>query len=83
MDEIHYDDALWAYTIRAFEEWKNRDVTRWNDPIIDQLFLMGCLDWTGVNNSMVSGIQVMQFGTVVLSWVIPLILSGPLTPQCF
>ena len=38
MDEVHYDDALWAYTIRAFEEWKNRDVNRWNDPIIDRLF---------------------------------------------
>ena len=73
LDEIHYDDALWAYTIRAFEEWKNRDVTRWNDPIIDRLFLMGCLDWTGVDNRMVSGIQTMRFGMVVLSQVIPLI----------
>ena len=50
VDEVHYDDALWAYTICAFEEWKNRDVTRWNDPIIDRLFLMGCPDWTGVDN---------------------------------
>ena len=73
LDEVHYDDALWVYTIRAFEEWKNHDVTRWNDPIIDWLFLMGCPDWTGVDNRMVSGIQVMRFGTVVLSWVIPLI----------
>ena len=62
-----------SYTIRAFEEWKSRDVARWNDPIIDQLFLMGCPDWTGVDNRMVSGIQTMRFGTVVLSRVIPLI----------
>ena len=73
LDEVHYNDALWAYTIRAFEEWKNRDVTRWNDPIIDQLFLMGCLDWTGTDNCMISGIQVTQFGMVVLLQVIPLI----------
>ena len=73
LDEVHYDDALWAYTIRAFEEWKNRDVARWNDPIIDRLFLMGCPDWTGVDNRTVAGIQTMRFGTVVLSRVIPLI----------
>ena len=73
LDEVHYDDALWVYTICAFEEWKNCDVTHWNNPIIDQLFLMGCPDWTGVDNHTVSGIQVMRFGTVVLSWVIPLI----------
>ena len=62
-----------AYTIHAFEEWKNHNVTHWNNPIIDQLFLMGCPDWTGVDNHMVLGIQVMRFGTVVLSQVIPLI----------
>src|SRR6202034_2300891 len=72
-DEIHYDDALWAYTIRAFEEWKNRDVARWNDPIIDRLFLMGCPDWVGFDNRTVSGIQTMRYGVVVLSRIIPLI----------
>ena len=67
LDEAHYDDALWGYTICAFEEWKNRDVAQWNDPIIDWLFLMGCPDWMGVNNCTVSGVQTMRFGTVVLS----------------
>ena len=73
LDEVHYDDTLWAYTIRAFEEWKNRDVTHWNDPIIDRLFLMGCPDWTGVDNCTVLGIQTMRFGMVVLLQVILLI----------
>ena len=73
LDEVHYDDALWVYTIRAFKEWKNCDVTRWNDLIIDWLFLMGCPDWMGVDNCTVTGIQVMRFGMVVLSRVIPLI----------
>ena len=73
LDEVHYDDALWVYTICAFKEWKNCDVTRWNDPIINWLFLMGCPDWTGVDNRMVLGIQVMWFGTVVLSRVILLL----------
>ena len=27
-DEVHFDDALWAYSIRAFEEWRNRDVNQ-------------------------------------------------------
>ena len=73
MDEVHYNDALWVYTICAYEEWKNRDVTHWNDPIIDRLFLMGCPDWMGTDKRMITGIQVMRFGTVVLSRVIPLI----------
>ena len=73
MDKVHYNDALWAYTICAFEEWKNHDVTHWNNPIIDWLFLMGCPDWTGTDNRTITGIQVMQFGMVVLSRVIPLI----------
>ena len=73
LDEVHYNDALWVYTIHAFEEWKNRDITSWNDPIMDWLFLMGCPDWTGVDNCTVSGIQVMRFSMMVLLRVIPLI----------
>ena len=75
LDEVHHDNALWAYTMHAFEEWKNCNVTCWNDPIINQLFLMGCLDWTGTDNCMITGIQVMWFGVVVLSWVILLIYA--------
>jgi hypothetical protein len=67
LDEVHYDDALWAYTIKAFEDWKARDVDHWNDPIIDRLFLMGGPDWHHPDAQTNAGIQTMRFGLVVLS----------------
>jgi hypothetical protein len=63
-DELHYDDALWAYTIRAFEAWKNRDVDQWDDPVVDRLMLMGCPDWIDPNARMPASIQAMRFATV-------------------
>ena len=62
--EIHFDDALWAYTIRAFEEWKNHDVDQWTDPIVDCLMLMGCPDWIDPDCCMSAGIQAMWFAMV-------------------
>ena len=63
-DEVHFDDALWAYSIRAFEEWRNRDVNQWMDPIVDRLMLMGCPDWVDPDNRTASSIQLMRFATV-------------------
>ena len=63
-DEVHLDDALWAYSIRAFEEWRNRDVDQWLDPVINCLMLMGCPDWVNPDNWTVSSIQSMRFEMV-------------------
>ena len=40
-DKIHFDNVLWAYSIRAFEEWRNCDVDQWLDPVVNRLMLMG------------------------------------------
>ena len=56
-----YDDALWAYTVRAFEEWRNRDVRRWNDPVFDRLMIMGAEDWMGENHRHAQSIQAMRY----------------------
>ena len=63
-DEVHFDDALWAYSIRAFEEWRNHNVDQWMDPIVDCLMLMGCLDWVDPDNRTASSIQSMRFAMV-------------------
>ena len=62
--EVHFDDALWAYSIRAFEEWRNCDVNQWLDPVVDCLMLMGCPDWVNPDNWTASSIQPMWFVTV-------------------
>ena len=63
-DEVHFDDTLWAYSIRAFEEWRNRDVDQWLDPIVNRLMLMGCPDWVETDNRMAASIQAMRFAMV-------------------
>ena len=63
-NEDPFDNALWAYSIRAFEEWRNCDVDQWMDPIVDRLMLMGCPDWVNPDNRMASSIQSMRFATV-------------------
>ena len=63
-NEDPFDDALWAYSIRAFEEWRNRNVDQWLDPIVDRLMLMGCPDWVDPDNRTASSIQSMRFATV-------------------
>ena len=65
LDNCHFDDAIWGYTIRAFNDWKNWDLSRWNDPVLDDLFIMGLLDWIGENHRYAQSIQSMRF-TLVL-----------------
>ena len=60
-NEIHYNDALWAYTIRAFEEWRNHNVDQWTDPIVNRLMLMGFPDWVDPDCCQLARIQAMQF----------------------
>ena len=55
-DEVHVNNVLWAYSIRAFKEWRNRNV--------DHLMLMGCPDWVDTDNWTMSSIQSMRFATV-------------------
>ena len=52
-DDLHYDNTLWAYMIRAMEEWQNCDVIHWNNPVFDRLFIMGAEDWMGGVNPVV------------------------------
>ena len=60
-NDLHYNDALWAYFIRAFEEWHNCDICHWNNPVFDQLMIMGAKDWMGENHQFAQSIQAMWF----------------------
>ena len=65
LDNCHFDDAIWGYTVRAFDDWSNRDPSRWNDPVLDNLFIMGSLDWIGENHRYAQSIQSMWFALVL------------------
>ena len=65
MDDCHFDDAIWGYTVRAFDDWQNWDPSQWNDPVFDNLVIMGSWDWIRENHRFQQSIQSMRF-TLVL-----------------
>ena len=47
MPELHNDDALWAYAMRASEEFRMMDRQGLNDETLYRLLKMGIFDWKG------------------------------------
>ena len=45
MPELHNDDALWAYAMRASEEYRLLDRQQLNDETLYRLLDMGIHDW--------------------------------------
>ena len=45
MPELHNDNALWVYSLRASEEYRMLDRTRLNDETLYCLLDMGIFDW--------------------------------------
>ena len=45
MPELHNDDALWAYAMRASEEFRLLDRQQLNDETLYRLLDMGIHDW--------------------------------------
>ena len=45
MPELHNDDALWAYSLRASEEYQMLDCRRLNNETLYRLLDMGIFDW--------------------------------------
>ena len=45
MPELHNDDALWAYSLRASEEYRMLDCKHLNDETLYRLLDMGIFDW--------------------------------------
>ena len=49
MPELHNDNALWAFTMRASEELRVLDRQHLNNDTLYHLLQMGIFDWTGPN----------------------------------
>ena len=45
MPELHNDDALWAFAMRASEEYRQLDRQQLNDETLYRLLDMGIYDW--------------------------------------
>ena len=65
MPELHNDDALWAYTLRASKEYRMLDCHRLNDETLYCLLDMGIFDWEKPNILMNQAQQAVRMGTTI------------------
>ena len=49
LNECHYDDHLWGYTIHVVEELQTHDPVVFTDGVLYNLMWMGVMDWTREN----------------------------------
>ena len=70
LNECHYDDRLWGYTIRIVEELRVQDPAVFTDGVLYNLMCMGVMDWTGTNIQMNQSTQAMHLATALASWII-------------
>ena len=61
MPEVHNDDALWAYAMRASEEFRMMDRQRLNDETLYRLISMGIFDWRGDNKLLFQAQQAVRW----------------------
>ena len=65
MPELHNDNALWAYLMRASEELRMMNHSRLNDETLWCLLDMGIFDWEGSNKLMNQAQQAARLGTTI------------------
>ena len=65
MPELHKDDALWAFALRASEELRMLDHQRLNDDALYHLLQMGIFDWTGPDTLLNQAQQVVRLNSTV------------------
>jgi hypothetical protein len=74
--ELNNDDALWAYMIRASEEFQ---MIRWdevNDPVLRRLMRMGIFDWKTPDTRLHQATQAMRHGTAMSTRILGRVLQG-------
>ena len=49
LNECHFDDRLWGYTIHVVEELRTHDPVVFTNGVLYNLMRMGVMDWTGEN----------------------------------
>ena len=50
LNECHFDDHLWGYTIWVVEELRTRDPAVFTDGVLFNLTWMGVNNWVGENS---------------------------------
>ena len=67
MLELHNDDALWAFAMRASEELHMLDQQHLNDDTLYHLLQMGIFNWTGPNTLLNQAQQVVHLGSATMT----------------
>ena len=70
LNECHFDDHLWGYTICVVEELHTRDPVVFTDGVLYNLMRMGVMDWTGENARGNQSTQAMCLATALASHLI-------------
>ena len=73
--ELFNDDALWAYMMRASEEFF---LMRWddvNDLVLRRLMRMGIFDWDGEDTRLHQATQAIRHGTAMSTRIVGRVLQ--------
>jgi hypothetical protein len=73
--ELHNDDALWAYMVRASEEYRLLDRGRLRDDVLRRLLRMGIYDWTGEDNRLNQTTPAMRHATAMVTRLVNRLLE--------
>ena len=67
MPELHNDNALWAFALRAPEELCMLDQQCLNDDVLFRLLQMGIFDWTGPDTLLNQAQQAVRLGSATMT----------------
>ena len=70
LNECHFDDYLWGYTICVVKELRTRDPVVFTDGVLYNLMRMGVMDWTGENTRGNQSTQAMHLAAALASRLI-------------
>ena len=70
LNECHFDDHLWGYTILVVEELRTCDLAVFTNGVLYNLMQMGVMDWTGENARGNQSTQAMRLATTLVSRLI-------------
>ena len=70
LNECHFDNCLWGYTICVVKELHTCNPAVFTDGVLFNLMQMGMNDWTGENSQGHQSTQAMRLATVLVSHLI-------------
>ena len=73
--KLDNDDALFAYMIRASEEFGKMRWDELNDPVLRRLLRMGIFDWRNDGTQLHQATQAIRHGTAMLTRILGRVLE--------